>query len=152
MHLAEFTDLRTREVLFNLDLSVEARNIAAQKAARHRGLVTEAEADDPEPRVEQFCGDGENVEGIIPDEDNVEQDGEEDEKERSGEPSKRVLQCMLVDIVTRKAEVAEARNGGNIRDIYKDMKNVHDVFANDLENFSSAVAASELPSASVSSR
>ena len=68
LHLAEFVALRAREILFNLDLSIDAKNMAAQKAARHRGLVTEAEADDAAPRVEQFRGDGEDVEGITPDE------------------------------------------------------------------------------------
>ena len=129
LHLAEFVALRTREILFNSDLSVDAKNMAAQKAARHRGLVTEAEAEDPEPRVEQWRGDGEDVEGNIPDEDHVEMDGEESGHERNGEACKQVLQSKLLDILTRKAEIAQASASGHTRDMYKDMKKVHDIFA-----------------------
>ena len=134
LHLAEFVALRAREILFNLDLSIDAKNMAAQKAARHRGLVTEAEADDPTPRVEQFDGDGEDVEGIVPDDEHVEMDGEESEGPRVGETCKQVQQSMLLDIVTRRAEIAEANAAGQTRDMYKVMKQVHDIFEDHLDD------------------
>ena len=152
LHLAEFVALRTREILFNSDLSVDAKNMAAQKAARHRGLVTEAEAEDPEPRVEQWRGDGEDVEGNIPDEDHVEMDGEESGHERNGEACKQVLQSKLLDILTRKAEIAQASASGHTRDMYKDMKKVHNIFAEHLESLHTSTSTTEVARSSLSSR
>ena len=39
-HLAEWQAFSTREILFNLDQSVEARNMAQKQAARHKCLLT----------------------------------------------------------------------------------------------------------------
>ena len=39
LHLAEWQAHSTREILFNLDMSVEARNSAKKKAMHHRNLV-----------------------------------------------------------------------------------------------------------------
>ena len=38
-HLAEWQAFSTREILLNLDLSVEARNMAQQQAAKHKSMV-----------------------------------------------------------------------------------------------------------------
>ena len=39
-HLAEWQAFSTREILFNLDQSVEARNMAQRQAAKHQSMVT----------------------------------------------------------------------------------------------------------------
>merc|ERR1712086_1180603 len=39
-HMAEWQAFSTREILFNLDQSVEARNMAQKQAAKHKSLVT----------------------------------------------------------------------------------------------------------------
>ena len=153
LHLAEFIALRTRGILFNLDLSVDAKNMAAQQAARHRGLVTEEEVlDDPEPRVKQWRGDGENLDGNIPDEDHMEMDGEESGDNRSGEAGKQVLQSMLLDIVTRKTEIAQATASGLTRDMYKVMKQVHQAFAENLESMRTSTSTTEVSRSSLSTR
>ena len=39
--LAEWQALEIREILYNLELSIEAKNIAKQRAAKHKGLIVE---------------------------------------------------------------------------------------------------------------
>ena len=39
-HLAEWQAFSSREILFNLDQSVEARNMAQKQAAKHKSLLT----------------------------------------------------------------------------------------------------------------
>ena len=39
-HLAEWQAFSTREILFNIDQSVEARNMAQKQAAKHKSMVT----------------------------------------------------------------------------------------------------------------
>ena len=45
-HLAEWQAYSTREILFNLDQSVEARNMAKKQAAKHKGMLAEDGEDD----------------------------------------------------------------------------------------------------------
>ena len=45
-HLAEWQAFSTREILFNLDQSVEARNMAQKQAAKHKSMLTKDGDDD----------------------------------------------------------------------------------------------------------
>ena len=45
-HLAEWQAYSTREILFNLDQSVEARNMAKKQALKHKGMLAEDGEDD----------------------------------------------------------------------------------------------------------
>ena len=45
-HLAEWQAFSTREILFNIDQSVEARNMAQKQAAKHKSMVTKDGDDD----------------------------------------------------------------------------------------------------------
>ena len=45
-HLAEWQAFSTREILFNLDQSVEARNMAQKQAAKHKSMLAKDGDDD----------------------------------------------------------------------------------------------------------
>ena len=45
-HLAEWQAFSTREILFHLDQSVEARNMAQKQAAKHKSVITKDGDDD----------------------------------------------------------------------------------------------------------
>ena len=45
-HLAEWQAFSTREILFNLDQSVEARSMAQKQAAKYKSLITKDDDDD----------------------------------------------------------------------------------------------------------
>ena len=45
-HLAEWQAFSTREILFNIDQSVEARNMAQKQAAKHKSMLTKYGDDD----------------------------------------------------------------------------------------------------------
>ena len=124
------------QVIFNLDLSVDAKNMAMQKAARHRGLFTEAEAEDVGPRVDELHGYGEDVGGVVANEDD-----DQYSNDKKGEQSYAFKLNTLVDILTRKAEVAAGSAGGQKRDLHRDMKSVHDVFGSELDSFPDAFSA-----------
>ena len=49
-HLAEWQAFSTREILFHLDQSVEARNMAQQQAAKHKSMIT-TDGDDHEDTI-----------------------------------------------------------------------------------------------------
>ena len=45
-HLAEWQAYSAREILFNLDMSIEAKNLAIQRAAKHKALTVDDDSDD----------------------------------------------------------------------------------------------------------
>ena len=71
MHLAEWQALETREILYNLDLSIEAKNIAKQRAAKHKGLIVENDDDQDPASKDKPRIDTEDIGGIVPDEEDI---------------------------------------------------------------------------------
>ena len=50
LHLAEWQAFSTRDILFNIDQSVEARNMAQKQAAKHKSMLT-SDGDDDEGTI-----------------------------------------------------------------------------------------------------
>merc|ERR1712023_582398 len=50
-HLAAWQAFSTREILFNLDQSVEARNMAQKQAAKHKSMLAKDGDDDTDAMV-----------------------------------------------------------------------------------------------------
>ena len=52
-HLAEWQAFSTREILFNIDQSVEARNMAQKQAAKHKSMLAKDGDDDADTMQRQ---------------------------------------------------------------------------------------------------
>lgn len=127
-HLAEWQAYSAREILFNLDMSVEARNLAKQKALQHKGIQVE---DDEDISAKASKLTVEDLGGTCAEEDMLM--GEEDtfrSKERMQMPQQRVF-----DILIRKTERDMAKRPGRTRDQHKEMERVAEVFGTQLDEF-----------------
>ena len=126
-HLAEWQAHSAREILFNLDMSVEARNLAKKQALKHKNLLVEEDEDDfATTRAKLTVEDlgGAPLEEVEEAEENF------SAKERVHVPHQRIF-----DVLVRKAERDMAGRPGRPRDQHKEMQRVAEVFGTELAEF-----------------
>ena len=125
-HLAEWQAYSAREVLFNLDMSVDARNLAKEQAAKHKSsIVREANDDDaasygPKLLIEDLGG--------PPVDDDVVED-------LSGiKHQLRLPTARIMHVLARTAEREMAGKPGRPRDMHAEMQRVANVFGAELDD------------------
>ena len=134
-HLAEWQAFSAREILFNLDQSVDAKNMAQEQAKKHasRFIQDDMEVDDVSPDNRRFVV--EDIGGDPPDFSDEDQDDELGVK-------KHPLHLQRDDILHVLARTAERNEKGSIgrpRDAHKDMWAVADIFGDVLDSLQSQV-------------
>ena len=130
-HLAEWQAFSTREILFNLDQSVEARNMAQKQAAKHKSLLTkDGEEDDGEENASKPKIIIEDLGGVPPDLD--------DETYAEDAPrAKHELQMptsIIARLLARTAERDTAGHVGRPKDMHKEMQRVAAIFGTELDD------------------
>lgn len=125
-HLAEWQAYSAREVLFNLDMSVDARNLAKKQAAKHKNsIVREANDDDPTssgPKLLMEDLGGPPVEDDVPDDPGG-------EKRQLRLPTARIMH-----VLARTTERDMAGKPGRPRDMHAEMQRVANVFGAELDD------------------
>ena len=119
-HLSEWQAFSTREILFNLDQSVEARNMAQKQAAKHQGMVTK-DGDDDEDTMSQPKIVNEDLGGAPPDLD------DEDHPEDA-------TASIIERVLSRTAERDRAGQAGRPKDMHKEMQRVAAIFGTELDD------------------
>merc|ERR1712023_463032 len=128
-HLAEWQAFSTREILFNIDQSVEARNMAQKQAAKHKSMVTK-DGDDDEGLMSKPKIVIEDLGGAPADLD------DEDHPEDASVP-KHELQMttsIIERVLSRTAERDTASQVGRPKDMHKEMHRVAAIFGADLDD------------------
>ena len=128
-HLAEWQAYSTREILFNIDQSVEARNMAKKQAAKHKGMLAkdgEEDADTmPKARI------------VIEDLGGAPADLDDEAQPEDATHSKHELPMptsIITRVLTRTAERDAAGQVGRPKDMHKEMQRVAEIFGAELDD------------------
>jgi len=128
-HLAEWQAFSTREILFNIDQSVEARNMAQKQAAKHKSMVTKDGDDDEglmsKPKI------------VIEDLGGAPADLDDEDHPENATASKHELQMttsIIERVLSRTAERDTAGQVGRPKDMHKEMQRVAAIFGAELDD------------------
>ena len=127
-HLAEWQAFSTREILFNIDQSVEVRNMAQKQAAKHKSMVTKDGDDDgtmSKPKI------------VIEDLGGAPADIDEEDHPEDATVSKHELQMttsIIERVLSRTAERDTAGQVGRPKETQKEMQRVAAIFGTELDS------------------
>ena len=128
-HLAEWQAFSTREILFNLDQSVEARNMAQKQAAKHKSLLTKDGEEDEDtmsrPKI------------VIEDLGGAPADVDDEAHPEDATHSKHELSMptsIITRVLARTAERDAAGQVGRPKDMHKEMQRVAAIFGTELDD------------------
>ena len=128
-HLAEWQAFSTREILFNIDQSVEARNMAQKQAAKHKSMLTKDGDDDEglmsKPKI------------VIEDLGGAPADLDDEDHPEDATASKHELQMttsIIERVLSRTAERDTAGQVGRPKDMHKEMQRVAAIFGAELDD------------------
>jgi hypothetical protein len=128
-HLSEWQAFSTREILFNLDQSVEARNMAQKRAAKHRSLLTkDGDADDDitsKPKI--TIGDLGGAPADLDDE-------EHPEEATAAKHELRIPVSIIARMLARTTERETAGRVGRPKAANKEMQRVAAIFGAELDD------------------
>ena len=128
-HLAEWQAFSTREILFNLDQSVEARNMAQKQAAKHKSLLTKDGEEDedtmsrPKIVIEDLGGAPADVD-----------DEAHPEDATHGKHELSMPTSIITRVLARTAERDAAGQVGRPKDMHKEMQRVAAIFGTELDD------------------
>ena len=128
-HLAEWQAFSTREILFNLDQSVEARNMAQKQAAKHKSLlIKDGEEDEdtmsrPKIVIEDLGGAPADVD-----------DEAHPEDATHGKHELSMPTSIITRVLARTAERDAAGQVGRPKDMHKEMQRVAAIFGTELDD------------------
>ena len=128
LHLAEWQAFSTREILFNIDQSVEARNLAQKQAAKHKSVITKDGDDD-----EDFMS---KPKLIVEDLGGAPADLDDEDHQEDATASKHELQMtmsIIERVLSRTVERDTAGQVGRPKDMHKEMQRVAAVFGPELD-------------------
>ena len=126
-HLAEWQAFSTREILFHLDQSVEARNMAQRQAAKHKSMLTRDDDEDadtmskPKIVIEDLGGAPADLDDEAHPEDAVEAKHE-----------LQISPSIVARVLTRTAE--REITVGRQKDMHKEMRRVAEIFGTELDD------------------
>ena len=128
-HLAEWQAFSTREILFNIDQSVEARNMAQKQAAKHKSMVTK-DGDDDEGTMSKPKIVIEDLGGAPADLD------DENHPEDASVPKHELpmTAAIIARVLSRTAERDTAGQVGRPKDMHKEMQRVAAIFGAELDD------------------
>ncbi len=128
-HLAEWQAFSTREILFNLDQSVEARNMAQKQAAKHKSLLTKDGEEDehtmskPKIVIEDLGGAPADLD-----------DETHPEDATHGKHELSMPTSIITRVLARTAERDAAGHVGRPKDMHKEMQRVAAIFGTELDD------------------
>ena len=128
-HLSEWQAFYTREILFNLDQSVEARNMAQKQAAKHKSLLTKDGEEDedtmsrPKIVIEDLGGAPADVD-----------DEAHPEDATHGKHELSMPTSIITRVLARTAERDAAGQVGRPKDMHKEMQRVAAIFGTELDD------------------
>ena len=128
-HLAEWQAFSTREILFSIDQSVEARNMAQKQAARHKSMVAKDGDDDADtmPRARIVI---EDLGGAPAD-----LDAEDHPEETTAAKHKIQMTTSIIQrVLSRTTERDAAGQVGRPKDMHKEMQRVAAIFGTELDD------------------
>jgi hypothetical protein len=128
-HLAEWQAFSTREILFNLDQSVEARNMAQKQAAKHKSLLTK-DGDEDEDTMSKPQIVIEDLGGAPADLD----DETHPEDATDGKHELSMPTSIITRVLARTAERDTAGQVGRPKDMHKEMQRVAEIFGTELDD------------------
>ena len=130
--VAEFTALSARDVLFNLDMSVDAKNMAVAKEAKRKGIKVTIEEVEQAHASKQRPLEFDDPGGIAPED----IDDADRAPVREGSLTVKCSQQSLTAILTRSDEIEDASGRhSRLPDALVRMCEVHKFFAGDLNIF-----------------
>ena len=114
-HLAEWQAYSTREILFNIDQSVEARNMAKKQAAKHKGMLAKDGEEDADtmPKARIVIEDLGGAPADLDDEAHPEDD-------TAAKHELPMTMPIIQRVLSRTTEREAAGNVGRPRDMDKD--------------------------------
>ena len=128
-HLAEWQAFSTREILFNLDQSVEARNMAQKQAAKHKSMLAKDGDDDADAMSKPKI--------VIEDLGGAPADLDDEGHPEDANLPKHELQ-MTTDIIervlSRTAERGTAGQACRPKDMHKEMQRVAAIFGTEIDD------------------
>ena len=128
-HLAEWQVYSTREILFNIDQSVEARNMAKKQAAKHKCMLAkDGEGDaDTMPKARIVIEDLGGAPADIDDEDYP-------EDATAAKHELPMTTSTIQRVLSRKAERDTAGQVGRPKDTHKEMQRVAAIFGSEIDD------------------
>ena len=128
-HLAEWQAFSTREILFNLDQSVEARSMAQKQAAKHKSQLTK-DGDEDEDTMSKPRIVIEDLGGAPADLD----DETHPEDATHGKHELSMPTSIITRVLARTAERDSAGQVGRPKDMHKEMQRVAEIFGTELDD------------------
>ena len=128
-HLAEWQAFSTREILFNIDQSVEARNMAQKQAAKHKSMIAKDGDDDADTMS--------NAKIVIEDLGGAPADLDDEDHPEEATAAKHELQMatsIIQRVLSRTTERDAAGQVGRPKDIHKEMQRVAAIFGTELDD------------------
>ena len=128
-HLAEWQAFSTREILFNLDQSVEARNMAQKQAAKRKSMLAKDGDDDTDAMSKPKI--------VIEDLGGAPADLDDEDHPEDGTVSKHEIQMttsIIERVLSRTAERDTAGQVGRPKDMRKEMQRVAAIFGTEIDN------------------
>ena len=129
LHLAEWQAFSTREILFNMDQSVEARNMAQKQAAKHKSMITKDSVDDEDLMSKPKL--------IIEDLGGAPADLDDEAHPEDATASKHELQMtqsIIERVLSRTMERDTSNQVGRTKDMHKEMQRVAAIFGTELDD------------------
>ena len=129
-HLAEWQAFSTREILFNIDQSVEARNMAQKQAAKHKSMVTKDGDDDDEGTMSK-------PKIVIEDLGGAPADLDDEDHPEDATVSKHELHIstsIIERVLSRTTERDTAGQVGRPKETHKEMQRVAAIFGTELDD------------------
>jgi hypothetical protein len=128
-HLAEWQAFSTREILFNLDQSVEARNMAQKQAAKHKSLLTNDGDEDEDTMSKPKI--------VIEDLGGAPADLDDEAHPEDATAAKHELQLstsIITRVLARTTERDTAGQVGRPKDMHTEMQRVAAIFGTELDD------------------
>ena len=128
-HIAEWQACSTREILLNLDKSVDARNVAQKQAAKHKSSIV----CDPDAEHDNDRGPRMYIEDLGGASADMENEEEEPDEGRSSKQPLRINAAHVEKVLTRSAEREAVKQPGRHKDMHTEMSRVAEIFGDNID-------------------
>ena len=128
-HIAEWQAGSAREIILNLDNSVDAKNVAQKQAAKHKSSIV----CDPNAEHDNDRGPRMYIEDLGGAPADFENDEEEPEEGRSSKQPLRISAAHVEKVLTRSAEREAVKRQGRHKDMHTEMARVAEIFGDNID-------------------
>ena len=128
-HMAEWQACSAREILFNLDKSVDARNVAQKQAAKHKSSIV----CDPNAEHDEDRGPRMHIEDLGGAPADMEDNEDDPEEERMSKQPLRIGAAQVEKVLTRSVEREAVKRQGRHKDMHTEMARVAEIFGDNID-------------------